>query len=151
MKIIAIDPGTKDSGGMATLIGDALFLDRIPYDGDELNYEMITSIFDSFEPDIAIIEKPFVMSGNRNRGITTQLTTYGELLAICKLHCREVKIVAPSTWKAKLKLKSDKEQSVKMAMDLFPSHSFKRTARCKGPDHNLAEAALLAYYVTLLF
>ena len=86
------------------------------------------------------------MSGNRNRGLTTQLTTYGELKAICKLYCKEVRIVAPSTWKAKLKLKADKQQSLDMALKLFPTHSFKRSTRCKGPDHNLAEAALLAYY-----
>ncbi len=151
MKIIAIDPGTKDSGGMATLIGNTLFLDRIPYKDDELDYGMITAIFDSFEPDIAIIEKPFTMPGGRTNGLQTQFTTYGELKAICKLHCKKVILVTPSQWKAKLKLlKTEKQQSIDMAMKLFPGKDFKRTSRCKGPDHNLAEAALMAYYATLV-
>ena len=149
MRILAIDPGTAISGAMAALAGKTLFLDRIPYIKNELDYDQIVAIFDNFEPELIIIEKPFIMSGNRNKGLTTQLTTYGELQAICKLYCKEVIIVAPNTWKAKLKLKADKQESINMALKLFPSHDFKRTGRCKGPDHNLAEAALLAHYATL--
>lgn len=59
-------------------------------------------------------------------------------------------IVHPRTWQ-KVMLRDipgddTKARSIIAASRLFPGVDLKRTPRCKGPDHNFADALLLAQY-----
>ena len=98
------------------------------------------------QASFCLIEKPFIMPGNKNRGLTTQLINYGQIKAIAKLSC-PYQEVAPITWKSKMHLaKQDKPHSIKVAKQYFSNLSLKRTARCKTECHNMAEAALMVAY-----
>lgn len=52
-------------------------------------------------------------------------------------------MVAPKKWKRALKLDKDKDKSVKLARELFPARAWRLEHK---KDHDLAEAALLAWY-----
>jgi len=59
-------------------------------------------------------------------------------------------IVHPRTWQSKMHrdIPGDdtKGRSIIACHRLYPCHSLLRTERCKKPDHNMAEAILLAHY-----
>ncbi|GMT42971.1 MAG: hypothetical protein IEMM0002_1382 [bacterium] len=59
-------------------------------------------------------------------------------------------IISPRKWQGKvyngLNGGNPKEKSVIAAQRLFPDVDFRRSPRCKIPDHNKCDAALIAYY-----
>jgi hypothetical protein len=100
----------------------------------------------NIDVDLIITEEPFIQRGNRNKGLISQLTNFGQLLACCRRACPEIIKVNVKKWKAKLNIGADKSISVLKAKELFPGINLLRTPRCKTESHDFAEAALLAYY-----
>ena len=85
--------------------------------------------------------------------------TFGSLETFLALHGISFRPIQPKKWQKKMwegvkpiirggKV-STKEMSLAAAMKLFPGETFLRTPRCKTPDDNMVDAALLAYYACL--
>lgn len=142
--IIGIDPGKQ--GAIAEYIENSMFLSVLPYTKDDkLDVHAIYKLINK-RPSLIVIEKPFMPFADKNRGVTRQFTDYGQLLALCRLCCDNVVATQAVTWKKHFNLGSDKANALKKAKELFPKQTFLRTERSRVPDHNMAEAALMAHY-----
>jgi hypothetical protein len=90
---------------------------------------------------LAVVEDqtPFA-KGGRKMGATSAFhlgENFGSWVAALKPYTAEVKVEEPKKWKKELGLSSEKALSVLLAERLFPPIKF--------PDHNKAEAVLLAF------
>ena len=67
---------------------------------------------------------------------------YGAIKALLRLLCHDrIITVYPRTWKAAFEITSDKQTALEVARKLFPELDLRHKKQ-----HNIAEAALLAYY-----
>lgn len=83
------------------------------------------------------------------QGVSSTFKTglgYGAWQALCSIVTPDYEIVSPRKWKKALGLTSDKEESRKLAIKLYPGME-EQLSRKK--DHNRAEALLLAHYTKL--
>lgn len=143
--IIGIDPGSL--GAICILENNRPQFYKLPYFDGCLDVYELSNILASARPHRIIIEKPFIMPGNRNKGLTSQLTNYGALWATCKLSIHgELVEVMPRVWKKALQLGNDKDDSIKKAKEINPNIDLKLTKRSKVDNHNAAEAFLLAHW-----
>ena len=58
----------------------------------------------------------------------------------------EYELITPQKWKKMFDLHSDKTESIKVCMDIFPEVNLLPTPRCKKPSDGMAEALLIAEY-----
>tara|TARA_R110000822_G_scaffold138001_3_gene275508 strand:+ start:3308 stop:3772 length:465 start_codon:yes stop_codon:yes gene_type:complete len=146
---IGIDPGS--SGVICILEGSQVELLKLPYIENKLDVAEVSILLHDRKPNKIVIEKPFIMPGNKNKGLISQLTNYGALWAVCEISgCTDVIEVMPRVWKKTLRLGSDKEDSINKAKELNPNINLKLTKRSKVDNHNAAEAYLLAYWATTI-
>ena len=85
-------------------------------------------------------------------GLTTG-TNYGVLLGMLFMAGIPYEEVTPQRWKKAMLEGTDKSKgaSVLKAQSLFPGVSLLRTPRSRVPDHNMAEALLLAEYARRIY
>jgi len=161
-RYIGIDPGK--SGFTAAMLKDGIEFYLTPtilvgkskraYDANEM-YKILNGIFTVsngkiIENRFLTIEKQQSMPG---QGVASTFTTgfgYGLWVGIITALQIPHIIVHPRTWKKEMLRDipgtDPKGRSIIAAQRLFPNIDFKRTPRCKGPDHNKVEALLLAEY-----
>ena len=60
-------------------------------------------------------------------------------------------VKTPSSKAPALRKKILKQRAIARCQALLPGYDLKATARCKGPDHNKAEACLLAVYAQRIY
>ena len=118
MITIGIDPGS--SGVICILEGSQVELLKLPYIENKLDVAEVSILLHDRKPNKIVIEKPFIMPGNKNKGLISQLTNYGALWAVCEISgCTDVIEVMPRVWKKTLRLGSDKEDSINKAKGLL--------------------------------
>lgn len=91
----------------------------------------------------AIIEDVHAMPG---QGVTSSFSfgfVCGVLQAMLVAHDLPMTVIAPASWKRKLGLTHDKDDTRRRASQIFPTCAHQWTRKC---DDGRAEAALLAYY-----
>lgn len=96
---------------------------------------------------LAIVERALVMAqasagGARMMGAVGRIhQNYGTVRSVAILTATRVEYAWPSSWKKAMSLTKDKDASLDMAAELFPTHAavFQKKKR-----HGLAEALLLA-------
>lgn len=96
----------------------------------------------------AALERPHAIFGKATKSAMFSLgVSFGILEAA--LYNAQAQVVAtptPSSWKKKVGASSDKEASVALASSSLSNLNLLKSARCKVPSHDRAEAALLALY-----
>lgn len=150
MILMALDPGLK--GGVAILHDVARFgtwpmpVRRFTYGTDQRrrgkvveNVDVVTLhwMATMHHVDEIVTEQQTAMPGQGAPSAGTTFTNYGLILSlrlICPVH-----VVHPATWKAKLKVPSDKKEATKRCAELFPGLE---TPTQDGP----AEALMIALY-----
>jgi hypothetical protein len=150
-RVVGVDPG-KTTGAIALIVGNDTQIIKMPVMGDELDYQKIATIFQS--ADLIILEEPFIVPGDFNRGIKTQITHFGELKGLAKCFNNNVRIVTSSVWKRALKLtfpkntpdQVKKNAAINRAKELCPNITLRHSKRCKVDNHNFAEAYLIGQY-----
>jgi len=130
-----------DVSGMAKTLDDV----RMLKDADG---RFLTN--NSFVGDITIIEKQQAMPG---QGVSSTFQIgygFGLWEGIVAEKGIPYVIVHPRTWKKEMLRDipgtDQKGRSIIAAQRLYPNFDLKRTERCRKPDHNKAEALLLARY-----
>jgi len=91
----------------------------------------------------AIIEEPHAMPG---QGVTSSFSfgfVCGVLQAMLVAHDLPMTLIAPASWKRKLGLTQDKDDTRRRASQIFPLCASQWARKC---DDGRAEAALLAYW-----
>lgn len=144
MLTVGIDPGIS---GAMTIIYDIDSRCGICHMTFKDNLDDIIEFFRVFKAqiDIVYIEKVHSMHG---QGVSTTWTfaeNYGFWKGLITANGIPYKEIAPQTWKKRLQLSQDKEESIALAKSLYPQSDFKRTPRCKKEDHNICESTLLAH------
>ena len=103
-------------------------------------HEQLTSIKDRFGDNaLIIIEDVFSMPNQSSVAQARFMRAVGAIEALCQISGFDVVLLTPTSWKRYMQLTKDKEKSLDLARQLFPTASLK-----KAKDHNLAEALLLA-------
>lgn len=143
MRVVGIDPGFK--GGVALFDTEKKELKAFSmpvFNGKKkaVNLLELRKILSEGEIDLVVIEEPQAMP--RQGLVSTAHFFYwtGAVVGLCAGLQIPYRTVRARTWKKLLGLSNDKNESLKMASELFPSCEFK-----KGEDGK-AEAALIAWW-----
>ena len=154
---IGIDPGL--SGYIVVISQEGILLHSFPMPiikgkKNDLNLIALFDYFDNFSTSadikLAVLEKVHAFPG---QGVTSMFR-FGECFGAIQMTLTGNRIpyqlVTPQAWQ-KIMLagenkKGDKSASIKVAQRLFPDVDLRRTERCTTPDHNKADALLLAEY-----
>jgi hypothetical protein len=134
MKVVGIDPGL--SGGLAS------------WDGSILDWWDVVEMWaiHYWDADKVFIEQ---VSSRPGQGVASTFkfgVVYGGMIGIAYSHTEEVYTVTPRTWKKHYGLDASKEDAVKLAAELFPSHANTFYGPRGGLKDGIAEAALIAKY-----
>ena len=119
-----------------------------PFIDDQVDVWKLEKIF--LNRGIIVIEQQANYGTSLSKGTRTALVNYGQLLGAARRSDNPVLEVMPRKWKTKMKLNSDKQKSIDMALKLFPQVSLRHNSRCSKDDDNIAEALLLTEYYLLL-
>jgi crossover junction endodeoxyribonuclease RuvC len=154
MKIMGIDPGL--TGGLAFYDGENLEVFATPVvvehfikNGKKatrslMDLKVVSAMIKHQKPDRAVLEKVAARSG---QGVTSMFRfgmNFGEHRGI--LTALEIPFIeaTPQAWKKVFLLNSDKDDSLDLAREVFPSHA--KTSFKLKKHNGLAEAALIAKY-----
>lgn len=142
-KIIGIDPG--EQGAVAILEDGHIKICELPFKNKIPIFKELDEIL-NIDADLIVLEEPFIRNGNKNGGVGNQFISFGVLLDCAMRACDNVVRVSARSWKAKLKVTSDKQTCIRKSKELFPDINLLRTPRCTTAHDGFAEAALLAYW-----
>lgn len=137
--LIAIDPGLSGAIACLTFEGEPLWVVDLPH----LKVDNHTYVDTSQVKKLcygyvtAIMEKPYIMP--RQRGADTIYMNYGRLTVAFKAW----KEVAPRTWKKALGLGRQKDASLRLAREHFPTMADRLTRK---KDDGRAEALLIGLW-----
>lgn len=150
MRILGIDPGSvsgawgiittaRDLSAISVRVGDLPVVDRM------VDAAEFARLVQDLRPDFALVEKvggvPRQSAGaSFNFGMGTGII-HG-VLGACKIPRR---VVAPATWKGRLRLSNDGEKSRGLAIHLYPEVEGLSLKK----HHNRAEALLIAEYARI--
>jgi Holliday junction resolvasome RuvABC endonuclease subunit len=147
MKFIGLDPGFSGAWGMIdhnneyTGCGDMHHTDRHLLTNNI--WDEMLAVLDG-DDCAAVVEAVHSMP---NQGVASSFkfgTAYGGAIALAeRLKC-PWELVTPQVWKKALKLDSDKNKSMVLARELWPTAPLKRQK-----DNGRAEALLLAYWLRM--
>lgn len=151
MIFIGVDPGLR-SGAIGSIDhnGKYIYAYDIPADGDRIDVKELKEIIyklivpgDSF---LICIEHVGVRPGQGISSSGKFMRAFGAIEATAHLVGDRVEMVLPQAWKKAMGLKADKNQSLKMARELFPSAMLNLKKH-----HGKAEALLIAEYARRTF
>lgn len=168
--IIGIDPGRRGSICLFAYGSKRVSYIKMPYIYVEhlgeyvLDFTIISSSLLALVDKVkcVVVERPFIMPGNKNKGLMTQLADYGAVVNMMRywFGIDKVVIVNAKQWKSVLgkqyafKLDKDKASSImlakQLASDFVEPLVLRASSRCTTDDDNMAEAFLLANYGMLL-
>lgn len=148
MQVLGLDPG--QSGAYASWDGHDLVTYKVPSfksssRGREVDWLMLTEAFELMFGGCnhAFIEK---VGSRPNEGSSSSFkfgSTYGAQRMLVVVNRIPITDVTPHVWKMAMGLNSDKNKSLALARQFFPSYSHLFGQK---NDDGVAEAALLAYY-----
>lgn len=95
----------------------------------------------------AVVEEP---GGAKSyKAAVSMAASFHALRAMFEINHVKFTRITPQKWQKpllKAKAGDTKPAALKLAQKLWPDESWLRTPRCIVPDHNLVDAALIAYY-----
>lgn len=148
-RILGIDPGQTGAVGFIEFDDngkpiDVRVIDCITLPDGSIDSERMLEVMRIWPVSyLAVIEDQIQ---RRGKGVDTMFINYGLLLGVIRRCAHEVQTVHSRTWKARLGLSKDKQQSIDKLHELMPEWvqliQHQRTKR-ELPDR--AEALLMAY------
>ena len=148
---IGADPGLR-TGAIASIDhnGKFIYAYDIPADGDKIDSKALKEIiYRLIVPGDAYamcIEHVGVRPGQGIASSGKFMRAFGAIEAVAQLTCDRVEMVLPQAWKKAMGLKADKEESLRMARELFPDALLNLKKH-----HGKAEALLIAEYARRTF
>ena len=151
MIFIGADPGLRSGAiGSVDHNGKFIYAYDIPADGDKINVlalkEIIYRIIVPGDAYMICIEHVGVRPGQGISSSGKFMRAFGAIEAVAQLCSDRVEMVLPQAWKKTMGLKADKEESLRMARDLFPDAMLNLKKH-----HGKAEALLIAEYARRTF
>ncbi len=152
MRVAGIDPGKQGAVAIPRVILSTVIFPTQTLGGKRPEYDIpaMVKVLVDYEPSLVVIEQQQAMP---KQGVSSSYAIgygFGLWRGIAAALGLRVLIVRPNAWKkvmlAGIARGEKKAMSIIAAQRLFPGVDLKRTPRCKGPDHNIAEALLLAEY-----
>jgi Holliday junction resolvasome RuvABC endonuclease subunit len=142
--IIGIDPGL--SGAVAYLNHCYAHVEDMPVAGGQVDAANLSQMIGLWKSDNEMVAYVEQVGARPGQGVSSMFKfgmSYGAALAVLAACGVPVHLVTPGKWKKALGLSSDKEQSRRRAIELFPklADDLKRKK-----DDGRAEALLLAHY-----
>jgi len=154
MKYIGIDNGL--SGALVVLeeqkIVESLTMPIISSDKNKREYDIsaIVNFLTKYSDAIAIVEKTQAMPKLGTVQAHHLGKGFGIIVGILSALGIRYHVIHSKTWQSKLLRDcpgtDTKLKSILVTQRLFPKENFFRTERSKKIDHNLCDAALLAFY-----
>lgn len=155
--VIGIDPGL---GGAVAWIGKTVFVLPMPVIGTStkrghrtIDGAELGRVFDSLkreDPCPAVyVEKAHAMPKQGIASAFNYGVGYGIVLGVIASKAMPGYLVTPQRWKARMLAdldRSNKDASIIVARQRFPSMTFMRSPKSRVPDHGMAEAMLIAEY-----
>lgn len=92
----------------------------------------------------ACLEQAVPLPGMPSTTTASTFDSYGAIRAVLTLKTERVETVHPQKWKRTYSLASDKDESIRIALNLYPDAT---PALKRKKDHNRAEAILLAHWL----
>lgn len=139
--VMGVDPGM--GGALAFYFPQErgrIDLADVPVKDRLVDVESLAFLIRAMKPTLAVIER----GGSPPSGTAFSAgVAYGALHATLSLLKIRTHIVSPITWKSHFSLSADKELSLSLARQFWPSAA---TCFSRQRDHNRAEAALIALY-----
>lgn len=140
---VGVDPGK--SGAMAIIMSDGTV--RFEEYTDQLCYrETIREI--AGHPYSIVVERLFARPGKMSSAKANfELgRCVGELETMFGMLGVGFQSVTPQAWQKEFGISGDKETHIRMARQLFPGVSLRRTEKCKTDFDGFADALLMAEY-----
>lgn len=97
---------------------------------------------------VAMVERPAIIQKTGRMSILRTGTCFGQIIGVLATLQVPYEIVMASQWKRSVLAGTDrsKQAAIAKAQSLFPGARLHRTLKSRKPDHNLAEALLIAEY-----
>lgn len=138
---LGIDPGAK--GGFALLHDTTL---EFAYDFDKGKFlDIVTTLAKEQEATRCCLERVHAMPNQGSVSMFSFGESYGWLRGVLEACEVSYQTVEPRKWKAEFGLNSDKNKSIEVAKQLFPSIQLIPPG-CRKPHDGIAESAILAEY-----
>lgn len=141
---IGCDPGNQ--GGIALIQSQvAIEYERMP--GIAGIDKFIRNAVVASEGNITCIFEEHKGGGPQTNAAAHRSAGYyqGIFSALCHVHGVKMHMVTPQAWKKIIGANRDKQRSISLAEQIFPTVNLLFT-RCRNKDHNVAEALLIAEY-----
>lgn len=148
---IGIDPGLR-TGAIASIDhnGKFIYAYDIATEGDRIDAralkELIFRLSVPGDSYAICIEHVGVRPGQGIASSGKFMRAFGAIEAVAQICCDRVEMVLPQAWKKAMGLKADKEESLRMARELFPDAILDLKKH-----HGRAEALLIAEYARRTF
>jgi Holliday junction resolvasome RuvABC endonuclease subunit len=149
--LIGIDPGLR-SGAIASIDhnGKFVYAYDIPAEGDKIDVkglrELMFRLMVPGDAHMVCCEHVGVRPGQGIASSGKFMRAFGAIEAVAQLFSDRVEMVLPQAWKKAMGLKADKEESLRMARELFPDALLNLKKH-----HGKAEALLIAEYARRTF
>lgn len=152
---IGVDNGS--SGAVCIMLGKKATVHPVELvvDGKDklIDAVWLRALLQTIPPDyakLAVVEKAQKFTLGRLALASTWLS-WGILHTVFALENIRARHITPQAWQSKMfkglpraSQEDTKANSIKAAQILFPTVSLLRSARCRTPDHNMADALLMA-------
>jgi hypothetical protein len=156
MRILGCDPGLTGALALYDTADKSLVIEDIPTASvtlasgkkrNEMNDAAVASVVRQLAPDIAALELVHAMP---KQGIVSTFRfgeTFGVLRGVLAACGIPLDLVRPQEWQLRVQYGRGDDAGIRRASQLFPKYA-NYFARKK--DHNRADAALIAYYQSLV-
>jgi len=153
MRILGIDPGSNKSGAYAVLQdGQWVASNLLPLAGGWASAgQQVHELLAHIAPDLAIVEYASPRPGAGVTGMFKYGGAYALVLGVIGIIGTPVKLVVPQIWKPAMALGRDKDNSIALALELYPNSNLVPQPRGRANNHNIAEAVLIARWGAIFY
>jgi len=154
LKVVGVDPGCSgalalfEDGKLRAVVDmPTLKVRRGKTDKNEVDGYALAAVLRGWAPDAAIVEQVGGIPGQAAGAAFNFGRAAGAVEYILKAQNVRVEMVAPVTWKKRMGVKGDKDDSRAAAIRRWPAHA---DTFARKKDDGRAEAALIGCYFTLM-
>lgn len=145
MYIIGIDPGKYGAIAYYNLVTKTIDVKDCPLTNLEtIDYSKMAALVKPYERDAVAIMEQVNSYGMGKQSAFNFGVNVGAWRSTLTCYSIPVQTISPRIWKPKMGLSDDKNSSIELAKQLFPSMISKLTRK---KDHDRAEAMLLIQYL----